>query len=69
MRSDPGWYIVTQQRRSGLISVEGALEHPGNHRGFVESFAPSYGVIETLVTFHRIAEPRYTTSGSLQAIS
>lgn len=28
-----------------------------------------YGVIVTLVTFHRIAEPRNTTLGSLQPIS
>src|SRR5678816_2654527 len=35
----------------------------------VSCAAPHYGAIVTLVTFHRIAEPRYTTLGSLQPIS
>ena len=49
--------------------VSRARVSAGGKRAFAVAQRIFYGVIVTLVTFHRIAEPRYTTLGSLQPIS
>ena len=63
---------VTPRRSCGAAGVVCCERSVSARRG-VERFryraAHFYGVIVTLVTFHRIAEPRYTTLGSLQPIS
>jgi hypothetical protein len=62
--------VLNRSSPSGAHGGPSLLKTLRVHRDLCgEKFALRYGVIVTFVTFQRIAEPRYTTFGSLQPIS